>query len=60
MLSGVFEVLMALALVLSSLLYVDIFSITTNDKKEERIIVLDGPLLSSLICSCCVCGRMRL
>ena len=28
MLSGVFEVLMALALVLSSLLYVDIFSIT--------------------------------
>ena len=44
MLSGVFEVLMALALVLSSLLYVDIFSITTNDKKEERIIVLDGPL----------------
>lgn len=46
MLSGVFEVLMALALVLSSLLYVDIFSITSKR--------------SSLICSCCVCGRMRL
>ncbi len=30
MLSGVFEVLMALALVLSSLLYVDIFSITSK------------------------------
>lgn len=30
MLSGVFEVLMALELVLSSLLYVDIFSITSK------------------------------